>query len=314
MIIFLYGAETYLLNIKLKEILERYKSIHKSGLNLRFLEGNNFTFQDFKDEFQQISMFKEKKLMVLKDIFSNSDFKEGFAKNFKDFINKEDVIVITETTKILSTDKLFKKLKKLATFQEFKPLKGKALEAWINKEFLRYGFKINFPALRLIIESVGSDLWHLSNEIQKIINYKKSEKEAIVAVADIELLVNPKANADVFKTIESIAQKNKKQALRLIKKHIEKGDSPLYLLSMIAFQFKNLLIIREAIDQNKEYYSIAKWSGLHPFVVKKTYPLAKQFSFSELKKIYHKIFEIDLDIKTGKLGQEEALELLIIKI
>ncbi|MHA1472975.1 MAG: hypothetical protein ACTSQW_07760 [Promethearchaeota archaeon] len=53
---------------------------------------------------------------------------------------------------------------------------------------------------------------------------------------------------------------------------------------------------------------------MHPFVVKKTYPLAKQFSFSELKKIYHKIFEIDLDIKTGKLGQEEALELLIIKI
>lgn len=314
MVIFLYGPETYLLNIKLREIIDRYKLIHKSGLNLRFFEGNNFSFQDFKDEFQQTSMFKEKKLMILKDVFSNSDFKDEFAKNIKKFIEKEDVIVITEREKILSTDKLFKKLKKLSTFQEFKCLEGKVLEAWVNKEFLKYGFKIDVAAKRLIIESIGSDLWCFSNEIRKLINYKKSEKEAVITVSDVELLVQSKANADIFKTIESIAQKNKKRALRLIKKHIEKGDSPLYLLSMIAFQFKNLLIIREAIDQNKEYYSIAKWSGLHPFVVKKTYPLAQQFSFSELKKIYHKIFEIDLDIKTGKLGQEEALELLIIKI
>ena len=314
MIIFLYGPETYLLNIKLKEIIDRYKSIHKSGLNLRFLEGNNFTFQDFKDEFQQTSMFKEKKLLILRDIFSNTDFKDGFTKNVKNFVEKEDVIVITEREKILSTDKLFKKLKKLTTFQEFKHLEGRALEVWVNKEFLKYGFKIQFLALRLMIESIGSDLWRFSNEIQKLINYKGSEKEKIIIEDDIKLLIKSKATADIFKTIECIARKDKKQALKFLKDHIANGDSPLYLLSMIAFQFKNLLIIREAIDQNKEYHSIAKWSGLHPFVVKKTYPLAKQFSFSELKKIYHKIFEIDLDIKIGKLGQEEALELLIIKI
>ncbi|MFH1643285.1 MAG: DNA polymerase III subunit delta [Patescibacteria group bacterium] len=313
MIIFLYGPETYLLSSKLREIVDRYKLIHKSGLNLRFLEGNNFTFQDFRDEFQQTSMFKEKKLLILSDIFSNPDFKEGFVKSIKNFIEREDVIVITEREKILSTDKLFQKLKKLATFQEFKNLERKPLEAWVNKEFLKYGFKIQPQALKLMIENIGSDLWYFYNEIQKIVNYKKSDEEAMVTVEDVELLMKFKASVDVFKTIECIAKKDKKRALRLIKNHIEKGDSPLYLLSMIAFQFKNLLIIREAIEKNKEYYSIAKEAGLHPFVVKKTYPLAQQFSFSELKKIYLKIFEIDLNIKVGNLDGEEALELFIMQ-
>ena len=83
---------------------------------------------------------------------------------------------------------------------------------------------------------------------------------------------------------------------------------------MIAYQFKNLLIIKELQEAQNPYGVIAKKAGLHPFVVQKSYSLCNQFSIEQLKKIYQKIFQIDLDIKTVKIESETALDLLLAEI
>jgi len=116
---------------------------------------------------------------------------------------------------------------------------------------------------------------------------------------------------DIFKTIDFIASKNKKLALKLLHRHLEKGEHPLYLLSMIIFQFRNLLEIRDLLEKGTPYWLLFRKSNLNNYIIKKSYQLAKKFSLSELKRIYRKIFEIDFNIKTGKLESETALDLLI---
>lgn len=307
MIIFLYGQDTYRMREKLKEIIERHKKIHKSGLNLKYFDD----FTNFKDEIRQTSMFKEKKLAVITDIFANPDFKEKFLENKKEFLNSEDIILIYEEKDFNKNNSLFKFLKKNAKSQEFKHLGGQNLKTWIKKEFDKYKTKIDSGVLEKLIEYIGNDLWQMSNEIKKLASFRNNK---IVGVEDIELLVRSKIETDIFKTIDAIADKNKKQALNLLHKHLEKGDSPLYLLSMINYQFRNLLIVKDFIEKHKPYNVILKKSGLHPFVVKKTYYQSQKFSFQELKKIYQKIFKVDLDIKTGRIQPEIALDLLIAEI
>ena len=129
-------------------------------------------------------------------------------------------------------------------------------------------------------------------------------------------MVRARIETDIFKTIDAIAKRNKKKALALLHKHSEKGDSPLYLLSMINFQFRNLLMIKEK-SQKVHYPQIGKLSKelkLHPFVVRKGLRLSENFSFEELKKIYQKLFETDLKIKTGQIEPEMGLDLLITEI
>jgi len=312
MLIFLYGQDTYRLNLKLKEIIQEYKKTHQSGLNLLYLEGENIDFQDFQDQFQQATMFKEKKMVILRNIFQNQDFKEKFIKDIKKLISSEDIILIVEKRDVPANNSLFKALKKKARCQEFKPLEKGQLKHWTKKEFEKHKTQIKPEALERLIEFVGNDLWRLSNEIKKLVSFK--QKDSQVQAEDVNLLVRPKIEIDIFTTIDCIAQNNKKRAIELLKKHLEKGDSPLYLLSMINFQFRNLLIIRDLIDQNTSFYLISQKANLHPYVVKKSYPLAKKFKLSELKKIYQKIFEVDLNIKTGKIEPETALELLIAQI
>lgn len=315
MIIFLYGQDTYRSRQKLNEIIERYKKIHKSGLSLKFFEEKEFSFEDFKDELQQTSMFAEKKMIVLKSIFPDREFKESFLKNSKKFINSEDIILFFESGEVPRNDSLFKLLKKYGKSQEFEHLEGEQLRRWVKKEFANLKTKIDENALAKLIEFVGSNLWQMENEIGKLVSYKKNKK---VEVEDIELLVKPKIETDIFKTIDAIASKNKKQAIELIHKHLEKGDAPLYLLSMINFQFRNLLIVKSQELRRKFYAGdmrmLTEKLKMHPYVIQKSTQQARKFDFEELKKIYQKIFQVDLSIKTGKVEPETALDLFIAEI
>jgi len=202
-------------------------------------------------------------------------------------------------------------LKKSGKSQEFKLLEGQNLKNWIKKEFNSCGAKTESLVIEKLINFLGNDSWQLSNEIKKLATYKKNK---IIQARDVELLVKPKIDVDIFKTIDAIAEKNKKQALSLLHKHLEKGDSPLYLLSMINFQFRNLIQIKSLVEKNCTYQNIQKSTKLHPYVVKKSLWQARSFSFPELKKIYQKIFKADINIKTGRIDPETALDLLITEI
>ena len=309
MLIFLYGQDTYRLRKKLNEMIERHKKIHKSGLNLIMLDLAKGTFDDFKDKTETTSMFKEKKLIILENAFSNRNFIENFLKYKKG--REEDIILFFEEGTVDARNPLFKFLKRTSKCQEFNPLEGQKLKSWVKKEFLNYQTEISPEALDELLNFVDNDLWQMSNEVKKLISFKSGEK---IEKKDVEILVKPKIEADIFETIDAIASKNKKQALKLVHKHLERGDNPSYLLSMINFQFRNLLMVRDLIEKRKPIYLFSKITNLHPYIIKKSYFQAQKFSLPELKKIYRKIFQADLSIKTGKVEPEVALDLLIAEI
>ncbi|OGZ78966.1 MAG: DNA polymerase III subunit delta [Candidatus Staskawiczbacteria bacterium RIFOXYD2_FULL_37_9] len=308
MIIFLYGEDSYRSKRKLEEIILGYKKVHKSGLNLIYINAKEASFKDFYSNFRVSSMFAEKKLIVLNNVFSNVKFQEEFLENIKGLENLKDIIVIYEDCPADQRAKFFKTLLKCATCQEFGCLKPANLKKWIVAEFSKTETKIDSFAMDLLANCVKTDLWRMANEINKLANYRAG---GAVKKEDVEQLVAPGIENDIFKTIDALASKNKKLALSLLHEHLDGGDNTLYLLSMIAYQFKNLLIIKELIDKKNQYQIIVKKSGLHPFVAQKTYSLCGQFSMPELKKIYRKIFQIDLDIKTGKVEPETALDLFV---
>ena len=311
MIIFLYGQDSFRSKEKLDEITAHYKEVRKSGLNLLGIDANEVDFEDFYNNFKISPMFAETKLIILKNIFSNKNFQEDFASEIKILQEIKDVVVVYESDEVDQRLKLFKSLLKECKCQEFKLLDTKNLKMWAVKQFENTQAKVNNDAVDLLLNYAGNNLWQISNEIKKLVNFKLG---AVIQKADVELLVKPKIEVDIFRTIDALAEKNKKQAMNLLYKHLDNGEKPLYLLSMIAYQFKNLLVVKELSEKGMMYASIVKKSGLHPFVVKKTYFQCRQFTFLELKNIYQRIFTMDSDIKIGKIEPETALDLLVAKI
>jgi DNA polymerase III subunit delta len=311
MLYFIFGEDSYRAKRKLEEMISGYKKVHQSGLNLIYIDAGEKDFKDFHSNLKTNSMFAEKKLIILKSLFDNAKFQEDFMENMKGLEELKDIIVIYEDRAPDQRTKLFKALQKTAKCQEFSSLEPAMLKRWVAAEFEKNKVTINPDALDLLASFVGGDLWAMANEINKLSSYRSG---STVNRQDVELLVKPNTENEIFKTIEAVASKDKKYALSLLHKHLEDGDNALYLLSMIAYQFRNLLTIKELQDMQTPYGMIAKKSGLHPFVVQKTYNLCSQFSMPNLKKIYQNIFQVDSDIKTGKIEAETALDILLSEI
>ncbi len=275
------------------------------------IDAREADFFDVRNSINISSMFAQTKLVILKNVFSNKAFQEKFLEQVKNLQILKDVIVVYESDEVDQRLKLFKVLTKECKCQEFAMMEPKNIKGWAMLQLEKSGGKINNDALDLLITFVGNNMWQLSAELAKLANFRQGSP---IKKSDVELLVTPNISVDIFKTIDSLAQKNKQQALSLLHKHLDSDENPLYLLSMIAYQFKNLLAVKELSEQGLMYASIVKKSGLHPFVVKKSYFLCRDFTFEQLKKIYHTIFSLDFDIKTGRIEPETALDLFIVKI
>jgi len=308
MIIFLYGQDTYRSRRKLNEFVVRYKKIHKEGLGPRRFEGRDLDFRDFREEIESTSIFGERKLFILEDVFSNQEFKDWFIKNKKRILSSDSTILVYEGGRPDKRDKFFRFLIKYSKSQEFGFLKEGQLERWIVSELSRYNIKIQQRALSQLIDFVGVDLWRMANELRKLSSFKG--ENSVVGEEDVRALVKPKIESDIFKTINAVAEKDKKTALGLLRAHLKSGEPPLYLFSMIDFQFRNLLVLKDLLERRLPPYS----SGLHPYAIKKTLPLLRKFTLGGLKKIYQRLFELDLEIKSGKISPELGLDLFVMEI
>jgi len=306
MLIFLYGEDTYRLSKKLALIVEEYQK-RKTGLDFLVIDAVSGEAGQFFSALSQCSLFQEKKFIVLKNPITNKDFKEALLEKMEGVARSGHNIVFCQEGKVLKNDRLLTAFKKNAQVVEFTPLSGEKLIAWTIGEFGAIGNRIGRPAAEILVQRIGNDLWCLENEIQKIGHYLSGRE---VSAADIESLAGLETETNIFRTIDAIAQRDKKLALALIKDHISKGDHPLYLLAMMASQFRNLVLVKSCVASDRPTDRL----GIHPYVLGKTTALARRFEIGELKNIYRLIGQFDLDIKLGKVDPETGIDLLVSKM
>ncbi|MBU4331928.1 DNA polymerase III subunit delta [Candidatus Parcubacteria bacterium] len=314
MIIFLYGVDSYRIQQKLNKYKQKFlRDIDASGINIEILEGAEITVESFRKAVLSGGLFIKKRMVIIKNIFSNRKDKsifteiencvkrnEGDADNILIFIqNQEHKSHLSKLFKILLTQKFS---------EEFKPLTGSKLNQWIKKEAEARGGKITREAVQALVVSVGNNLWQMSNEIDKLLGYKEGKA---VEVDDVRLLVRARADENIFNLTDAFSRKDKAGALKLFADQINAGISFQYLLTMIARQIKILLQIKDALANNRPQYGLAKELGLHPYAVQKSIPQARNFTFDELKKIYSQLLGIDVKLKTSSIEPEALFDLLV---
>ncbi|OHA63969.1 MAG: DNA polymerase III subunit delta [Candidatus Wildermuthbacteria bacterium RIFCSPLOWO2_01_FULL_48_29] len=318
MIFFLYGPDTYRARQKLKEIQEKYQTTYLHAVHVQYFDCAHTELQDAKNALESISMFEQKKLLIFQNVFANSALEEFLFERRKRLAESmQHIIIFFEAVRLDSSrqarldarqaenktknsSKFFSWLKKNAKQQEFLLLSPAKLKLWISQEFERYNLKATPQAQEVLARAAGSDLWRLSNEIKKIAAWKRSTQTTSIRESDVALLVNSQEEADVFAMVEAVAQKDKKRALNLLYRHLQKGDSPSYLSSMLQYQFRTLLQIRDMAERKLSYGAMLQKTKLHPYVLKKGMQIARNFSLSELKSIYEKLFILEKQLKMGK--------------
>jgi len=315
MIILLYGPDTYRSNQKLKEIIANYQAKHKSGLNLAQIEWGSEVLSQLKDILSSFSMFAEKKLVIVKNACGGTkDEQEKLLELLEEKKTEkdDDVILVFFETENVDKSELFKWLaKKAKMFECFEKLTGAKLLNWVKKEIENLGGKADSRAIEKLVAYVGPDLYQMANEINKMVSFKADKP---ITEADVDLLVKSKFDPNIFATIDALANRNKGLAYKLMHQHLEQGENEIYILTMFVYQFRNLLQIKSLINGGLSSDALVKKTGLHPFVIKKSWGMLKNFSLEVLKKIYERLLSLDIAIKRGRIEPETALDLIVAEI
>lgn len=312
MLIFLYGDDSFRSRRKLNDLIAEYRIKHPSGLN--FIKIADFDIDKLKMTVAVNPMFQEKKLIIIENVFQQkADTELLDYLSQKDLENDKDIIlIIWENKKIEGKNELFGRLaKKPNLFEEFTPLSGAHLLNWTKKEIEKRGGIISNEVLKKLVSLTGGNLWMADNEINKLIAFTGGNE---IKAEDIDLFVKGKIENNIFQTIDAIGDLNKKKAIALIQKYLNEGEDEFYLLSMIAYQFRNLLSIKDGLERGLSAEIIIKKTGLHPFVFKKSLAQTKNFTLRQLRNIYERLLKIDVSAKTGKIEPRLALEILIAEI
>jgi len=329
MVYFFYGADSFRIRQKLNSVIKSYRAKHSSGLNFgRFNFSQEAALDDFKNFIESCSMFAEKKLAVLENLF---EAKSAVLEKFAGYIgtdaifkDRERFLIIAQELKLNEDKKkkekyavfrealakeLFKKLTSATVNrEEFDLLAGAKLENWIKKEIAALGAIIDERAVQRLAVAAGSDLWRLHSEIQKLASYKNGRA---INEHDVENLVIAKVDNDIFKTIDALALRNQAAAFKFLHRNLAQGESEIYLLAMLIYQFRNLLLVKSQLEEGVPFYNLARKIKQHPFVLRKTFEQSKNFSLPVLKKVYERLAEIDLGVKSGLIEPRAALDLAV---
>ena len=277
MLLFLFGKDTYRARQKLGEILKRYGQLPKAQRNVRVIDCSQESTEDVQGELRTSSLFQEKKFLILKNVFQNKDAADALFEQREALLKTLDTVLFFEEGEVLAHT-LLSFLQKHAKSQEFKPLSRASTLAFAVKEFQKYGKTIEKDAIALLVGETGSNLWRLSQEILKLAAFLG--KRTSVHKEDVKNLLHLSLEADIFLTLQAIAQKDRAKALELLSLHIKQGDEPLRILSMIAMQLRRMLESQ-----------------------------ALNFSQEKLSQSFEKVFEADRNIKTGRVKPASALYL-----
>jgi len=193
--------------------------------------------------------------------------------------------------------------------RQFDPPKDAELPGWIHRWVRGKKGTIGGEAVTLLAALVGNDLRLLDQEIEKLLLYAGERQ---ISSDDVRALVSRARETSIFDLVDCVGRRQADESLRLLHGMLEDGEHPLYLLTMLARQVRILIQVSELRDRRLSESEMTSRLKLHPYVVKKGLAQARNFTLAQLEAAHQWVVETDWAIKTGKMEDVLALDMLVV--
>jgi len=323
-IYFLWGDEDYLIEKRALEIKKQvlnddinelnYRAVDNPSFNVfsELLRTNAMMFGDIVIQIKCQKYFLESKNKEKLDEKQTKELTDAFS-SVSDRIH---IILICQTPrgekkKPDSRKKIYKELIKITKPEEFASYRSYEeykLIPVIKKMAQEKNIKINQAEISLLIQTTGSSLRDISNQLEKLKLYAYP-KDTITSDMVNKIVSN---NADIFNLVDLILKKEYATALQLLSEILQK-EHFLPSLAFIQTTFSNLLKIK-LYSSAYSSYELAMKLNQNEFIVKKNLEKLKNISLEDLIRIKINLTDCEYKLKTGVLKDPLcALELAFLE-
>lgn len=223
---------------------------------------------------------------------------------------------IPDTTDIIFSEYNFSPPKKTLsdlsenwTVREFPRMQEYALVKWIRKKTTDQQIQIQPNAISLLIEIIGSDLWELDNELEKLILYSSGQP---ITIDHVNKLVSATKTVNVFEAINALLNGNIQQSFQLINDLLNGDYEARDFRFLLARQTRQLILTKALIEKKLSSQEIGQSLNISSsYALKKTMERANSTSWNKLNRLHKQLIETDRAIKTSELEERIALETFV---
>jgi DNA polymerase-3 subunit delta len=302
-ILTLTGENTYAITVAERQLVAAFVAKHGQN-SIERVDAEELTPARLPDLLQGATLFSSARLVILKNLSANKPMFEPLTEALET-VSADNTVVIADGTLDKRT-KLYKFLKAKSNFKEFLALTESQLTTWLQQEAKRLQATLGAAEARHLAERAGLDQWRLAHEIVKLANYSQTiTKEAI------DTLVEPTPEGTAFELLDE-ALAGKQTGVRRLIDHLRTEEDPYKLFGLLSSQVYALAVTSSAGTRSAD--QIAKDTGLHPFVLRKTASVAKRLGRERIAQIASDVALCDVQMKSTGADPWDLLQLCLLKI
>ena len=303
------GEEIYLRNQYKKKLQDALIS-PEDTVNLNYYQGKGISVQELIDQGETMPFFSERRLLVVED----SGFFKSASLELAEYLEN-----IPETTYFLFVEnevdkrgRLYKTVKKYGSVVEFSRQTEDMLMRWILGILKKEQKNITRSTMELFLEKTGTDMNQIGMELEKLLSYTMGRE--VITAEDVEAICTSQTVNKIFEMISAMAEKNQRKALDLYYDLLALKEAPMRILYLIARQFNQIMLISELNEQGLGREAIAEKLGIQSFIVRNGIRYARSLSAEQLRYAVETAVQTETDVKTGKLDEKLAVELVIVEM
>ena len=319
----LHGEDEFTRSETLAGFKRRLGGSETADLNTIVFDGKKLTLGELHHACDAIPFLADRRLVIVEGLLSRltarrgqrlSDSKQQLLDALVDYLPHlppTTRLVLVEDRVLPSSHPVVRlgKQEERGYVKRFEQPDDRALPRWIRRRAQKHGGSFEPRAAHHLASVVGANLRLLDQEIEKLVTFSGGERS--VTTDDVETLVPYSQDAVIFDMVDALGHRDGRTASKTLHRLIEEGEHPLGLFGMIIRQFRLLLQVKTLKGEGASPREVAKVLGIHPFPAGKLHNQATHFTSAQLEKVYRHLSEVDVDIKTGKIDAEVALDLLV---
>ena len=180
----------------------------------------------------------------------------------------------------------------------------------MSKIAAMYKVRLDQYNARYLIETVGTNMQDLINEVRKLIEY--AGENGTIQKEDIDALAIKKSDSIIFDLTDSLGKRQIKYALQVYSELAKTPSDRQMILIQLYRHFKKLYLLKNT-ENDSEIISNLKLKPNQTFLVRKYKEQAGHFKTEDLKNILKELIKIDEKYKIGEIDLSIGIELVLCK-
>ncbi len=299
----IHGEETFLTRSAMVWLRETVLAGVIEDFNLDRFDGReNFDAERVAQAARTLPMMADRRMVWVRNaevVFGRS---KDALKTLLAYVDQPDpstVLVFQAMAKVKKNSALYKRIAKNGCVLENQVPRERELASWINQAARDRGRQIDRDAASMLIEAIGRDLASLDTAIDRLCLYR--EAPASITLEDVEANVPHNRARTVWELVDAVADRNVSLVMDRAHQLLDQGEQPIYLLSLVVRQFRQLLIGASVEANGGSSSEAARAAGVPSFRESTFSRQLNNYGSEELNRAIHRMMLADLALKGSKM-------------